>query len=196
MANPKNYINNRTLYDVIIKYKSELRISPTHGVSHPNIPNYRGEAFDKRCKRLATKVNFSGYSPQWKQEMISDGLVDCIAAIDNFEPEKSNNPFAYFTMIAWNAFVRRIKKEKKEVYVKHKNFENNILTDSGWSDAENIHLKSNEYSNELIKDFEEKLTKEQNCAKMKASKLKQDISYDFKEVSKRKIGKHKGIKHE
>lgn len=196
MANPKNYINNRTLYDVIIKYKSELRISQTNGVSPPNIPNYIGEAFDKICKRLATKGNFSGYSPQWKQEMISDGLVDCIAAIDNFEPEKSNNPFAYFTMIAWNAFVRRIKKEKKEVYVKHKNFENNILTDSGWSDAENIHLKSNEYSNELIKDFEEKLTKEQNCAKMKASKLKQDISYDFKEVSKRKIGKHKGIKHE
>ena len=31
----------------------------------------------------------------------------------NFNPEKSKNPFSYFTTIAFHAFINRIKKEKK-----------------------------------------------------------------------------------
>ena len=191
MIKPKNYINNKTLYETIIKYKDSLRLSETNNTSPPRIPDYIGEALNKICKNLSTKSNFGGYSIQWKQEMISDGLVDCVAAIDNFDPARTNNPFAYFTQIAWNAFLRRIKKEKVQVYVKHKNFQNSVLTDSGWSESENIHLNSNEYSNELIKDFEDKLTKDKFCAKMKSSSLKQETLEPFKEVRKIKIAKHK-----
>ena len=101
--------------------------------------------------------------------MISDGIIDCVSAVDNFNPRKTNNPFAYFTQIAWNAFIRRIHKEKKQTYIKHKNFENAFITNSVWSENENIHLKSNEYSEEVIKSFEEKnkLTKPKKKRKIK-----------------------------
>ena len=40
--------------------------------------------------------------------------------MDNFDPEKSKNPFAYFTQIIYYAFIRRIQKEKKQQQVKQK----------------------------------------------------------------------------
>ena len=52
--------------------------------------------------------------------MISDGIENCLQYLDNFNPEKSNNPFAYFTQIIYYAFVRRIQKEKKQVTIKQK----------------------------------------------------------------------------
>ena len=52
--------------------------------------------------------------------MISDGVENCLQYLDNFNPTKSNNPFAYFTQIIYYAFVRRIQKEKKQVKVKQK----------------------------------------------------------------------------
>jgi len=39
---------------------------------------------------------------------------------DNFDPEKSSNPFSYFTTIIWYAFLRRLDKEKKQSYIKGK----------------------------------------------------------------------------
>jgi hypothetical protein len=40
--------------------------------------------------------------------------------MDNFDPAKSKNPFAYFTQIIYYAFIRRIQKEKKQQQVKQK----------------------------------------------------------------------------
>jgi DNA-directed RNA polymerase specialized sigma24 family protein len=98
--------------------------------------------------------------------MISDGIIDCIAAVDNFDPDRTNNPFAYFTQIAWNAFIRRIQKEKKQTYIKHKNFENSFLMNELWNDSENIHLKANEYSSEVVRSYENKLTKTKKQSKL------------------------------
>jgi DNA-directed RNA polymerase specialized sigma24 family protein len=98
--------------------------------------------------------------------MISDAIENCVIAAHSFDPEKSTNPFAYFTQIAWNAFIRRIQKEKKQSYVKHKNFEHvNILgelTDDNY-DGPKIH---NEYSDDLIRNFEEKLANKQKKIKV------------------------------
>jgi hypothetical protein len=52
--------------------------------------------------------------------MIGDGIENCLMYFDNFNPEKSKNPFAYFTQIIWYAFLRRIDKEKKQTYIKYK----------------------------------------------------------------------------
>ena len=87
-------------------------------------------------------------------------IKDCIAAVDNFDNTKTNNPFAYFTQIAWNAFIRRIHKEKKQTYIKHKNFENIYLLNNLWEEFETVTMKMNEHSNEIIKSYENNLTKE------------------------------------
>ena len=93
--------------------------------------------------------------------MIADGIENCIMAVDNFNPEKSDNPFAYFTQIAFNAFLRRIAKEKKQTYIKHKNFENLYSLDeidSVFNDRHHAISIVNEFSNEIINSFEEKNT--------------------------------------
>jgi len=164
MAKAKNYINNKTLYLSMIDHRTKLKESILNEKIKPQVSNYIGQSILLICNNLAKKPNFSGYT--YKQEMISDGIIDCIAAVDNFDPERTSNPFAYFTQIAWNAFIRRIHKEKKQTYIKHKNFENGFLMNELWTDSENIHLKSNEYSDDLIRNFENKLTKTKKPSKL------------------------------
>ena len=164
MAKAKNYINNKTLYTAMIEYRTKLKEAEKENKNKPQVSNYIGQSILLICNNLAKKPNFSGYT--YKGDMISDGIMDCIAAVDNFDPDKTNNPFAYFTQIAWNAFIRRIHKEKKQTYIKHKNFENRFLMNDLWSDAENIHLKSNEYSDEVVRTYENKLTKPKKNSKL------------------------------
>ena len=60
-----------------------------------------------------------------------DAIENCIQYIGNFNVEKSNNAFAYVTQICYYAFLRRIQKEKKQVYIKQKQImESSITMDS------------------------------------------------------------------
>jgi len=164
MVRVKNYINNKTLYTSMVEYKTKLIEAKRAEKPKPQVSNYIGQSILLICNNLAKKPNFSGYT--YKQDMISDGIIDCIAAVDNFDPDRTNNPFAYFTQIAWNAFIRRIQKEKKQTYIKHKNFENSFLMNELWNDSENIHLKANEYSSEVVRSYENKLTKTKKQSKL------------------------------
>jgi len=171
-----NYINNKTLYSAMIQYKNAVEDAEKEGKEKPKVSDYIGQSILLICNNLAKKPNFSGYT--YKQDMISDGIMDCIAAVDNFNPDKTNNPFAYFTQIAWNAFLRRIQKEKKQTYIKHKNYENSILMDEHWEHSTN-QLKTNEYSDELVRNFENKLTKTKTEAKLKGiEKFSEKIDND------------------
>jgi hypothetical protein len=153
-----NYINNKTLYGAMIHYRNELKEALDSDKDKPIVPKYIGESILLICNNLAKKPNFSGYT--YKQDMISDGIIDCVSAVDKFDPDKTNNPFAYFTQIAWNAFLRRIQKEKKQTYIKHKNFENSHIFCEIFEDSSHaIHLKANEYSSDIVRNFEDKLTK-------------------------------------
>ena len=163
-----NYINNKTLYLAMIQYKNSVEEAVNEGKEKPKVPEYIGQSILLISNNLAKKPNFSGYT--YKQDMISDGIMDCIAAVDNFNPDKTNNPFAYFTQIAWNAFLRRIQKEKKQTYIKHKNFENSILMDESWHYS-SAQLKTNEYSDEMVRNFENKLTKNKKPSKLAGVEL-------------------------
>jgi RNA polymerase sigma factor (sigma-70 family) len=157
MAKRKNnYINNKDLYAAMVEHREKLKEALDNDKAKPKVSEYIGKSILLICNNLAKKPNFSGYT--YKQEMISDGIIDCISAVDNFDPNRTSNPFAYFTQIAWNAFLRRIHKEKKQTYIKHKNFENTVLLFDG-AIEETQHLKTNEFSEDLIRNFENKLTK-------------------------------------
>lgn len=155
----KNYISNKELYEHMIKYKASLEYSIINNTSKPKVSDYIGQAIVLICENLAKKPNFVGYTSQWKQEMISDGMVDCIAAVDNFDPSKTTNPFAYFTQIAWNAFIRRIFKEKKQTYIKYKNLQNEYFLYDLESDESIQQTKHNDNIDDFIKSFEKSLTK-------------------------------------
>jgi len=176
MARVKNYINNKTLYTSMIEHRTKLNNAVTENKPKPQVSNYIGQSILLICNNLAKKPNFSGYT--YKQEMISDGIIDCIAAVDNFDPDKTNNPFAYFTQIAWNAFIRRIHKEKKQAYIKHKNFENSGIMDELYDQQEGSHtiqVKHNEYSDDIIRSFESKLIKNIKKNKIGLEKFAEEI---------------------
>lgn len=116
---PVNYLSNKQFYTELIEYKKRVREAEDSGEERPQVPESIGKALFLIARRLATKANFSGYS--YKEEMISDGIENCIKYIDNFDPNKSENPFAYFTQIIKFAFIRRIKKEGRQQYFKMKN---------------------------------------------------------------------------
>ena len=82
------------------------------------VTEYIGECFLKIANHLSYRPNFINYT--YRDDMISDGIENCLQYMDNFDPEKSNNPFAYFTQIIYYAFIRRIQKEKKQQEVKQK----------------------------------------------------------------------------
>jgi len=164
MPKARNYINNKTLYGAKIHNKNDLQQALEHDADKPQVPSYIGESILLICRNLAKKPYFSGYT--YKQDMISDGVMDCISAVDNFDPDKTNNPFAYFTQIAWNAFLRRIQKEKKQTYIKHKNFENSFLMNELMDEGYSTQLKANEYSSEIVRSYEDKLTKTKKASKL------------------------------
>lgn len=120
-----HYVNNKSLYTEMVKYRQRYLESLENGEERPRIPEYVGLCIYKIATRLATKPNFYNYS--YKDEMISDGIENCINYIHNFDPDKSKNPFAYFTQIIYYAFLRRIQKEKKQQYIKHKTLENSAI---------------------------------------------------------------------
>jgi hypothetical protein len=165
MTKAKNhYVNNKTLYTEMVKYKTAVTDAKEKGLEPPPIPNYVGECLLLIANRLSYKANFINYS--YRDDMVLDGIENCIIAIDNFDPEKSTNPFAYFTQIMKWAFVRRIQKEQKQAYVKHKNFENTLMmTEWGIMDEDMIAI-NNEYSANVVNAFETKLTKNKQKAKI------------------------------
>ena len=165
MAKAKNhYVNNKTLYTEMVKYKTAVDDAKTQGLPPPAIPNYVGECLMLIASRLSFKANFINYS--YRDDMVLDGIENCIIAIDNFDPEKSTNPFAYFTQIMKWAFVRRIQKEQKQAYVKHKNFENTLLMSNPDHLTDELITINNEYSANVVASFENKLTKNKAKAKI------------------------------
>ena len=114
----KHYINNPDFLRALIEYKEAKDLSTKNKTEPPPIPNYIGECFMKIAEGLSHKPNFINYT--YRDEMMSDGIENCLMYFDNFDPTKSKNPFAYFTQIIYYAFLRRIQKEKKQTYVKYK----------------------------------------------------------------------------
>jgi hypothetical protein len=115
---PEHYVNNKELLEALIVYRTKLLDAREKGLPKPRISNYLGECFLKIATHLSYKPNFVNY--MFRDDMISDGIENCIQYIHNFDPEKSKNPFAYFTQIIHYAFLRRIQKEKKQLEIKTK----------------------------------------------------------------------------
>ena len=123
-----HYVNNKEFLAALIVYKKDVAEAEESGKDKPRITNYLGECFLKIATHLSFKPNFVNYI--FKDDMISDGIENCVQYIHNFNPEKSQNPFAYFTQIIHYAFLRRIQKEKKQLEIKNK-----ILEKSGYDEV-------------------------------------------------------------
>lgn len=127
-AKKQHYVNNQDLLTALITYKRKVATAKEQGLPKPRVNNYIGGCFLKIATHLSYRPNFINY--MYKDDMICDGVENCIQYIDNFDPAKSNNPFAYFTQIVYYAFLRRIQKEKRQMDIKEK-----ILEKSGYDEV-------------------------------------------------------------
>jgi len=138
----ENYVNNKDFLDALMLYRKSVEATfiqkygrePTKDDrsqtwdTKPPIPRYIGECFLKIATHLSYKPNFVNY--MFREDMVCDAVENCLQYIHNFNPEKSTNPFAYFTQVTWYAFLRRIAKEKKQLEIKSK-----ILEKSGFDEV-------------------------------------------------------------
>ena len=174
-----HYIDNKKFYTAILQYKNDCAAAANNGDEPPPIPAYIGECLYKIATRLSLKPNFISYT--YRDEMISDGLENCINYLNNFDPEKSTNPFAYFTQIIWYAFLRRIDKEKKHLYIKQKTLENfyfeGMLAEQSIDGEKNVNVNlDNEYMKNLVKSYDKKQS--EKTIKRKAKKVGVEKFYE------------------
>lgn len=159
---PKNYIDNKTFLSYLVDYREVCAQADAAEQPKPQVTEKIGLCLFQIANRLATKPNFSGY--MFKDEMISDGIENAVDAVLKFNPEKSQNPFAYFTQIIWYAFIRRIEKEKKQLYTKKKYYDdqyvNRELVDYSLCGRDAVpypdNYIQNDYMDELQKNYESK----------------------------------------
>ena len=111
----QHYVDNKKFLAEMTKFRAKVIKASEAGRKRPMVTNYIGECFLKIANHLAYRPNFINYT--FRDDMISDGIENCLQYMDNFNPEKSNNPFAYFTQIIYYAFIRRIQKEKKPLNI-------------------------------------------------------------------------------
>ena len=139
------YVNNKEFLAAITDYREKVFAAKEADKPRPRVTNYLGSCFLKIATHLSYKPNFVNY--MFREDMICDGIENCLQYIDNFNPEKSKNPFAYFTQIIYYAFLRRISQEKKQLEIKNKIleksnfdevFDSNDLDASNYSDYNSI----------------------------------------------------------
>ena len=100
-----HYVNSKEFTQDIIDY---------YGSGSDEIGEKLGESIYKIATGLSYAPNFINYS--YRDDMIGDAIVKMFSALQmkKFDINSGNNPFSYFTTIAFHAFINRIKKEKKQ----------------------------------------------------------------------------------
>ena len=145
----KHYVNNKEFLQAISEWKEKVKEAEHSDEAQPPVTDYIGQCFLKIAQHLSYRPNFINYT--FREEMISDGIENCLQYVNNFNPEKSKNPFSYFTQIIYYAFIRRIQKEKKQSHIKHKmiekamvpTFDTNPLDDTNYGNTYMDYLTKN-----------------------------------------------------
>ena len=139
-----HYVSNKEFLQTMIEYKDRCDKADKRKRKRPPVTNYIGECFLKIANHLSYRPNFINYT--FRDDMISDGIENCLQYLNNFNPKKSNNPFAYFTQIIYYAFIRRIQKEKKQANIKYK-----MIEEAGIDEYDTLPGDNNsEYKNQFL----------------------------------------------
>ena len=160
----EHYVDNKVFLEEMKKYRKKVLSARKRKRKDPPINDYIGECFLKIANHLSYRPNFINYT--YKEDMISDGIENCLTYVANFDPEKSNNPFAYFTQIIYYAFIRRIQKEKKQTTIKHK-----LIMDSNYDDVALQPGDDKEFKNQF-REFLQKNLKMEDTQPKKVEKKK------------------------
>lgn len=172
----KNYIDNTIFLKEMISWKKKVEEAENCGEKNPPVNEYIAECFIKLSEHLSYRPNFMNYP--FREDMVGDGIENCILYAHNFDENKSKNPFSYFTQIIYYAFLRRIEKEKKQAYIKYKlmkiNDEDGEYTK--WIKDKDFEEYNNVYSKNILTDAD--LEKLEPKKKRKSKKKRKKNLFD------------------
>ena len=174
-----HYVDNKLFFAEMEKWKTEIEESDEVDDLPPMVTEYMGECFYKIATHLSYRPNFINYT--YREEMIGDGIENCIRYAKNFNPEKSKNPFAYFTQIIYYAFIRRITKEKKQTSIKQK-----IIDNTSTKTYDIMEGDDDVYSNTYMEFLRDNLD-EKDIPKQKRKKSKKGIEHFIEELNENEI---------
>ena len=143
MNKKRHYVDNELFFAEIKKWKQRVIDAREVDETDPPSTEYMGECFLKICEHLVMRPNFINYT--FRDDLISDGIENCLLYAHNFNPEKSKNPFSYFTQIIHHAYVRRIVKERKLMHIKYLYVERSGILQQLSIDGEDNKKISNQY---------------------------------------------------
>jgi len=189
-AAPKSnhYVSNADFFQAMKDYKQLCLDAKEQGLAKPKIPTYVAECLYKIANKLSYRPNFINYT--YRDEMIADGLENCVRYFDNFDTDKSNNPFSYFTQIIYYAFLRRIQKEKKQVYVKHRVYNNQIISGEmthldEFNTTEEFDIptvENTDYIDDFVRNFEAKMAEKKTARTSRGKKTVDTILQESESV--------------
>ena len=175
----EHYVNNKEFLAAMVEYTKNVNKAKRNKQPKPPVTDYIGSCFLKIANHLSYRPNFINYT--FRDDMISDGIENCLQYLDNFNPRKSNNPFAYFTQIIYYAFIRRIQKEKKQVTIKNK-----LITESNYDDMTLQPGDDKEFKNQFTEFLKKNMPVEEQqkiaddlAKKKKKRKKKTKSSLDY-----------------
>ena len=156
----EHYVNNKEFFAAMVEYKKSVNKAQKEKKNKPRVPDYIGGCFLKIANHLSYRPNFINYT--FRDDMISDGIENCLQYLDNFNPEKTNNPFAYFTQIIYYAFIRRIQKEKKQVIIKQR-----MIADANYDDLVLQPGEDREFKNQFTEFLRKNMPVDEPAKKVK-----------------------------
>ena len=175
----EHYVNNKEFLAAMVEYTKNVNRAKRKKEPKPPVTDYIGSCFLKIANHLSYRPNFINYT--FRDDMISDGIENCLQYLDNFNPRKSNNPFAYFTQIIYYAFIRRIQKEKKQVTIK-----NRLITESNYDDMTLQPGEDREFKNQFTEFLKKNMSVDEQqkiaddlAKKKKKRKKKTKSSLDY-----------------
>ena len=175
----EHYVNNKEFLAAMVEYTKNVNKAKRKKEPKPPVTDYIGSCFLKIANHLSYRPNFINYT--FRDDMISDGIENCLQYLDNFNPKKSNNPFAYFTQIIYYAFIRRIQKEKKQVTIK-----NRLITESNYDDMTLQPGEDREFKNQFTEFLKKNMSVDEQqkiaddlAKKKKKRKKKTKSSLDY-----------------
>jgi len=175
----EHYVNNKEFLAAMTEYTKNVNKAKRNKEPKPPVTDYIGSCFLKIANHLSYRPNFINYT--FRDDMISDGIENCLQYLDNFNPRKSKNPFAYFTQIIYYAFIRRIQKEKKQVTIK-----NRLITESNYDDMTLQPGEDKEFKNQFTEFLKKNMPVEEQqkiaddlAKKKKKRKKKTKSSLDY-----------------
>lgn len=160
-----HYIDNKKFYQEMVDWKKQVKEARETGDTLPPVTEYIGRCFLEIAENLSKKPNFMNYA--FRDEMIGDGIENSLMYCENFDPDKSNNPFSYFTQIIYFAFIRRIQKEKKQNYIKYKFLESQDHDGDFTKYLQSMGITEEEHENYKKQDEEKKQIKKRKKRKKK-----------------------------